>query len=113
MQQNQPRILTPKTTYTFDYPWAIEYADEQNSVFWTHNEVELEKDVQDIMVELTDSERHGVLTVLKLFVKYELSVNDYWSGYVNKTFPRPDIQRMALCFGFFETNVHAPLSKAA
>lgn len=102
------RILTPKDTYTFDYPWAIELADEQNSVFWTHEEIDLSKDIQDILVELTPAERHGVLTVLRLFVKYELKVNDYWSGYVAKTFPRPDIQRMAGSFAFFETNVHAP-----
>jgi ribonucleoside-diphosphate reductase beta chain len=103
-----PQILEAKETYTFDYPWAIELADEQNSVFWTHNEIDLSKDVQDILTELTPAEKHGVLTVLRLFVKYELKVNDYWGGYVAKNFPRPDIQRMASSFAFFETNVHAP-----
>jgi ribonucleoside-diphosphate reductase beta chain len=107
MNKELPRICTPKDTYTFDYPWAIERADEQNSVFWTHDEIDLSKDIQDIYTELTEWERHGVLTVLKLFVKYELKVNDYWSGVVAKKFPRPDIQRMAYSFAFFETNVHA------
>ena len=103
-----PQILQFKNTYTIDYPWAVELADKQNSVFWTHDEVEVEKSLQDILVEATESERHGILTVLRLFVKYELTVNDYWSGYVAKNFPRPDIQRMASSFAFFETNVHGP-----
>lgn len=103
------QILTPKETYTVDYPWAVEIADKQNSVFWTHDEIDLEKSLNDIKVETTEAERHGILTVLRLFVKYELKVNEYWSGYVAKTFPRPDIQRMASSFSFFETNVHAPV----
>lgn len=104
-----PQILTPKDTYTIDYPWAVELADKQNSVFWTHDEIDLEKSLNDIKVETTEAERHGILTVLRLFVKYELKVNEYWSGYVAKTFCRPDIQRMAASFSFFETNVHAPV----
>jgi len=34
--------------------------------------------------------------------------NEYWLDYVRKTFPRPEIQRMASLFGMFELNVHAP-----
>ena len=105
---NKPRLLTPKTTYTFDYPEALEFADRQNSVFCTHSEIEVEKDLQDIMVNMTEAERHGVLTVLKLFTKYELLVGDeYWGGVIKKKFPRPDIAIMADAFSYFETNVHA------
>jgi len=105
----KPRLMQPKSTYTIDYPQAITFADEQNSVFWTHQEIELDKDIQDILVGMTESEKHGVITVLKLFTKYELSVgNEYWGDVIKKKFPRPDIQRMASCFEFFELNVHAP-----
>lgn len=104
-----PQLLQPKTTYTFDYPRAIEFATQQNSVFWTHTEIEVEKDLQDILVKMTESERHGVLTVLKLFTKYEIMIgNEYWGNVIKKRFPRPDIERMADAFSFFETNVHAP-----
>lgn len=108
--QASPRITQVKTTYTLnDYPEAIEYADTQNSVFWTHKEIEVEKCIQDILVNMSESERHGVLTVLKLFTKYELIVgNEYWGNKIKKWFPRPEIERMASCFAFFELNVHAP-----
>lgn len=105
---NQARLLQTKEVYTFDYPQAIEFADKQNSIFWVHSELDLEKDIQDILVNLTEAERHGVITVLKLFTAYELAVgNEYWSGKIVKNFPRPDIICMANCFGFFELNVHA------
>lgn len=92
-----------------DYPQAVEYADTQNSVFWTHHEIDVAKDIQDMRVYMTPAEYHGVITTLKLFVKYEVHVGvDHWIKNVLMRFPRPEIQRMANCFSFVETNIHAP-----
>ena len=103
------QILTPKATYTYDYPQALAYTEKQQSIFWTADEIAMEKDIHDLKNELTEAELHGVTTVLKLFTLYELHVgNEYWLDYVRKTFPRPEIQRMASLFGMFELNVHAP-----
>lgn len=104
-----PRIKTPKTSYTFDYPEAIAFADLQNSVFWLADEIKVEKDLQDLKVNATLAEQHATTTALKLFTKYELIVGtDYWGGVILNRYPRPDIQRMANCFSYFELNVHAP-----
>jgi len=104
-----PQMYIPKEAYVFDYKAPVEMAKSQNDVFWTSDEIEVEKDVQDIMVNFTDSERHGVITVLKLFTLYELVAgNEYWGGRVKNSFPRPDIQKMANSFSYFEINVHAP-----
>jgi ribonucleoside-diphosphate reductase beta chain len=101
-------LLTKKTSYTFDYPEALAFADKQNSVFWTFDEIDLEKDVHSILTDFTPSERHGVTTALKLFTKYELIVgNEYWSGTVKPNFQHPDIELMADAFCYFESNVHA------
>jgi ribonucleotide reductase beta subunit family protein with ferritin-like domain len=103
------RILTEKSTYTVDYPTAIEFAEQQAEVFWLPGEIEVEKDLHDMKTNFTESEYHGVISTLKLFTIYELSVgNDYWQNYVAKVFPRPDIQRMAATFSFMELGVHAP-----
>jgi len=103
------RLLTPKTEYTMDYPTAIEYAQKQASIFWLPDEIEVEKDLHDMKTNFTEAEYHGVISTLKLFTIYELSIgNEYWSDYVGKIFQRPDIQRMASCFSFFELNVHSP-----
>ena len=102
------QLLTPKETYTVDYPEAVAYAEMQDSIFWTASEIEMSKD-QSCLHNLTEAEMHGVTTVLKLFTLYELHVgNEYWLDYVRKKFPRPEVQRMASVFGMFELNVHAP-----
>ncbi len=102
-------MQTPKRSYTFDYPAAITAADTQNSVFWTHDEIKVDKDIQDIKVNMTEAEAHGVITTLKLFTLYELVAgSEYWGRRVMRMFPRPDIHRMANAFSFFELNVHAP-----
>lgn len=104
-----PRLLTPKSTYTFDYPTAIEFSELQIKNHWHAEEIEVEKDLHDLKVNFSDSEIHGVTTTLKLFTAYELFVGDeYWNNVISKVFRRPEIQRMANCFSFFELNVHAP-----
>ena len=104
-----PRMKQVQEAYVVQYPEAVEFAKTQNDVVWFDTEIEVSKDVQDIMVNLSESERHGVITVLKLFTLYELFAGDeYWGGRVHNMFPRPDIRRMANCFSFFEINSHAP-----
>jgi ribonucleoside-diphosphate reductase beta chain len=109
-QKKIPKIKTHTESYVLkDYPEAVNYAAKQNSVFWLHDEVKVEKDKQDLLVNMTPSEYHGVITVSKLFTKYELFVgNEFWGDIIAKRYPRPEIQRMANAFAFFELNVHAP-----
>lgn len=103
------RILEPKSVYTMDYKMAIEFAEQQASIFWLPDEIEVEKDLHDMKTNFTEAEYHGVVSTLKLFTIYELAVgNEYWQNYVCKVFPRPDIQRMATTFAFMEIGVHAP-----
>jgi ribonucleotide reductase beta subunit family protein with ferritin-like domain len=102
------RLLTPKETYTVDYPVAIEFARKQQEIMWFDFEIEVEKDLHDIRTNFNEAELYGLTSTLKLFTKYEISVNEYWKNYVSQVFPRPDIQRMADAFAFMETNVHAP-----
>lgn len=103
------RLLDKKTTYTIDYPVAVDYARQQAEIFWLPDEIEVEKDLHDLKTNFTEAEYHGVISTLKLFTIYELSVgNDYWQNYICKVFQRPDIQRMATTFAFMEIGVHAP-----
>lgn len=102
------KIKTKQDAFIFEYPEAIAFSDMQNSVFWPATEIEVEKDIQDIKVNMTDSEQHGVLTVLRLFTKYEqFAGNEYWGGRVKRTYPRPCIETMATTFSFFEVSIHA------
>jgi ribonucleotide reductase beta subunit family protein with ferritin-like domain len=103
------RIQSPKDEFTVDYPEAVAFADKQSHHFWPHDEVKVHKDKQDILVNMTEAERHGVITTLKLFTLYEQIIGDeFWLNFVFKKFPRPaDIQPMAAIFGAMELQVHA------
>ena len=82
-------MQTPKEAYTFDYPQAIAFAETQESIFWTATEFNVEKDIQDIRVNMSEAEAQGVLTTLKLFTLYELVAGrDYWLGRVMRRFPQ-------------------------
>lgn len=92
------------------YPWAVEMAIEQQSIFWPAEELGVEEDAQDFRVGLNEAERHGVLTAQSIITQYELMIGgtELWGGKISKLFPRPDIQRMAACFANVELNSHAP-----
>lgn len=103
------RLLTPTRSYVTHYQDAIKFSEQAEQIFWTANEINVEKDKQDMLVNMTEAERHGVITTLKLFTLYELVAgNEYWLGRVKDMFPRPEIQRMCSIFGMYELNVHAP-----
>lgn len=110
MIKKLPQIMTPTDSYVTHYPKFIELADTQlEKCFWTSNEIAVEKDRQDMLVNMTEAEHHAVTTALKLFVKYEIFVGtEYWLTRVMNKFPRPEIQRMASVFGMTELAVHAP-----
>ena len=103
------RLLTPSNVYVVEYPEALEFCKTQEKVLWFADEIKVEKDVHDILVNMTEAERHGVITTLKLFTQYELLVgDDYWQR-VFRDFQKPAcVSRMANMFSFVELNVHSP-----
>lgn len=109
MKKKLPQIMTPKDTYTFDYPQAEKAADDQMKIIWFATELGVEKDEHDVRTKLTEGEREGLIEVSKLFTKYELCLggDEFWGGKVSRMFPRPEIQRMAATFAFVEQGIHA------
>lgn len=105
-----PHILqVPPSAVVEHYKEPVEFAKQQLEVFWLPDEIKVEKDVQDILVNMTPSEKHGVMTVLKLFTLYELKAgSEFWNGKFTRIFKRPEFRRMASVFSMFELAVHAP-----
>ena len=102
-------LLENKSTYIVEYPEAVEFTSQQMGIYWPPDEIKVEKDVHDILTNLTEPEKHGVLTTLKLFTQYELIVGDEYWNKVATLFKKPAcVSRMANCFSFFELNIHAP-----
>jgi len=87
----------------------VEFANQQLSIFWLPEEIKVEKDIQDVLVNFTEAERHAVITTLKLFSLYETHAGDeYWLTRYRKMFDGAEFHRMASVFGMFELAVHQP-----
>lgn len=108
MINNLPKIRTETLSFVEHYPQFRKAADEQLKVLWFWDEIDLEKDIQDILVNMTEQERHGVITTLRLFTLYELFANDFWCHTMLKRYPRPEIQAMCSVNGAVESGVHQP-----
>lgn len=105
----QSRIKTWQEGYIDNYPQFSELADTQIKIFWPWNEINVEKDKHDLLTNVSASERHGIISNLKLFTKYELIIgNEHWGGRISKIYPQVGVQRMCSAFAHVELNSHAP-----
>jgi len=87
----------------------IKFAEEQLKIFWLPDEIKVEKDIQDILTNFSEAERHAAITTLKLFSLYETHAGDeYWGGRYKRIFNGAEFHRMASVFAMFELAVHAP-----
>lgn len=103
------QILEKTDSLVVKYPQAVEFTNKQLKIFWLPDEIKVEKDIQDILVNMTEAEKHGVITTLRLFTLYELKAGaDYWAGRFMSTFRRPEFQRMGSTFATFELAIHKP-----
>lgn len=97
-------LLSGRKTYKpFLYEEAFDFWQKQQNAHWLPSEVAMTGDVQDWKLSMTDDERRVVENVLKGFIQTEIVVNEYWSHYVAKWFPHPEIGMMASTFGAFES----------
>lgn len=102
-----PHIKQDTEVFTIQYPEADEFVRTQLKILWTADEIQVEKDVHDILTNCTEAEKHGIFTVLKLFTLYELRAGaDYWTGRFMRSFPRHEMAGLGSCFGMVELCVH-------
>lgn len=91
------------------YKEPVEFEDQQLKIFWLPGEIKVEKDIQDILVNFTEAEKHAVISVLKLFSIYETHAGDeYWGRRFKDMFDGAEFHRMASVFSMFELSIHAP-----
>lgn len=112
-QQYLSQIETPTESFVEHYPWAVQFAQDQQAIFWPAEELGVEEDEADFRNGLTEAERHGVLFAQSILTKYEAMIggDEFWGGTIAKLFPRPEIIRMCACFANVELNSHAPFYK--
>lgn len=90
----------------FQYQWAYDAWFKQQNAHWLHTEINMQKDIKDWNEGLNIKDKNVIGNILKGFTQTETIVGDYWSRYVGKWFPVPEIKMMAMTFGAFE-NIHS------
>ena len=103
-------LMVDTGSYVDKYPQFVEAVDfQKQDLFWSHHEIDLNKDKHDLRKKLNDAQRHAITFNQRLFTKYEDVIgNDYWIGVVHKKYKNPVIRRLAVCFADVENNIHFP-----
>ena len=109
LRKNLP-VYQETDSYNFRYQEFADRTDEQiKNNHWTWKEIDVAKDKQDFLVEMTEAEKFATSFVLKLFLKYEISIGaEWWADKFMKMFKRPEFQRKAIFNSSQELNIHAP-----
>lgn len=101
------RLTTPTNSFVTYYSKCKEFAELQQDTFWPAKELGLKKDLHSVRTELNEAELHGLLFSQAILAKLEVIVgNDYWTNFITKAFPRPEVVRMATCFANVEMSSH-------
>lgn len=96
------------SSYVDKYPEFVDAVDFQTkNLFWTAEEIDLDKDKQDLRFKLNDAQRHAISFNQRLFTKYEDVIgNDYWLGVVHRKYKNHNVRALAVCFSHVENNIH-------
>ena len=78
----------------------------QQQAHWLHTELPMQGDIKDWNEVLAPHEKNLVGNILLGFAQTECAVQDYWSTFVTRWFPKHEIKAMAISFANFET-IHA------
>lgn len=85
------------------------FSEKQLQHVWRASEIDVEKDKQNILVDVTPAQRHGIITTLTLFTKYEVFAGeDWWNGRYRKIMKGPEFTRLSLVNAMSEIAVHKP-----
>tara|TARA_R110002051_G_scaffold158524_3_gene229843 strand:+ start:1553 stop:2530 length:978 start_codon:yes stop_codon:yes gene_type:complete len=81
----------------YDYPSLMQYKEAIRHSYWIHTEFNIESDVQDFKVGISDSERSVISKTMLAISQIEVSVKTFWAKIYEKM-PRPEIASVGLTF---------------
>ena len=79
----------------FQYPWAVEVAQQHEKIHWTEDEVTLEEDVNDWKRnKLSTCEKEFITQILRLFTQSDVAVGAYYYDKFIPIFRNNEIRNM-------------------
>lgn len=96
--KTKPNIFKKRTNLKpYEYPELEEYVDAIRHAYWVHTEFNFTSDIQDIKINLTDSERTAVTRAMLAISQIEIAVKTFW-GKIYDKLPKPEIGNVGATF---------------
>lgn len=97
----EPRFHFKDKNGNFEYPQYFQAFEKCLTSVWNYKEVPMGEDVRHWEMA-TEYDRRIIGGILRGFTQLECVVGDYWTDWVSKKFPKPEIVAMCRWFGAFE-----------
>lgn len=82
----------------YEYPWAVKFTQDQQSIHWLPEEVPMFKDVKDWNMNLSEAELNLAKNIMLLFTQSDIDVgNGYLDHYLQKI-KNPEVRFMLTTF---------------
>ena len=93
-------LTRPNITYKpFQYPWAMEFAEDHEKIHWGTWEVKLQEDVNQWKGnEITPDEKHHIVQILRMFTQSDVQVAQNYADLFIPHFKNNEIRNMLLSF---------------
>ena len=96
--KNKPNIFRKRINLKpYEYPNLEEYVDAIRHSYWVHTEFNYTSDIQDIKVNLTETERSAVTRAMLAISQIEVAVKSFW-GKIYDKMPKPEIGSVGATF---------------
>jgi len=99
-------IETPSLFGDYRYPTANEIRKKQQDIFWTEQEIPVEKDIHDYRQNMDKYQYNLSSITLDLFVEIEQKVGEVWET-IASWFPHSEIEGACIQIASMEKSVHA------
>ena len=106
-----PRVYQDRSANVVEHfkEYSEKFTNVQLQHLWFPDEIKVEKDKHQLMTEMSEADRHAIMTTLKLFTSYEIFAGkEYWSGRFQQIMRGPEFSRMGSVFAAFELAIHKP-----
>lgn len=96
---SKKKLFEPRTYYKpFEYPEAYRLYEQHERMHWIVDEAPLHQDVLDWKTKLSESEKHFLTQIFRLFTQSDVDVAGAYANKYIPMFPKPEIRMMLLSF---------------
>jgi ribonucleotide reductase beta subunit family protein with ferritin-like domain len=99
MIKKHKSLFQPRAYYKpFEYPEAYSFYETHEAMHWAVKEVPMHQDVLDWKNKLSESEKHFLTQIFRLFTQSDVDVAGAYANKYIPMFPKPEVRMMLLSF---------------